>query len=315
MLANEIIDVIFQHVLPIRIALPAYGFYFITNQVDDIAPACFQIARDFIPRGVGQNDVLIHAHILVGLHVIYHAANVRIELFLNGLQHFGRQVQPFAQADLHQELIDFGDGQLIEPHAHKFGLQRLVNPADVVAYQAKPHIVLGVIVVVAVQQMPQRHLRVLCHVIHFIQYDEFCAGPKEGFGCDKAVDLNADDVNAALVGGIQMNHEAAVGMGHGGQLVLVHQIHDGGGFPRAGGAVKQQVGKVPRRNDVAHHELVQRVQHNVVEIRWTIFFNPRCGTGCAGRAGRIGCAGRAGCAGRIGCAGCHLKVHLNMHLY
>ena len=163
---------------------------------------------------------------------------------------------------------------MVEAHAHEFGLQRLVNSADVVAYQAKPHVVLRVGVVVAVQQMPQRHLRVFGHVIHFIQYYEFGAGTEERFGRDKAVNLNADDVNSALVLGVQMNHETAVDVLHGGHLVLIHQIHYGGGFSRAGWPVKQQVGKVPRCNDVAHHELVQRVQHNVVEIRWTIFFNP-----------------------------------------
>ena len=169
---------------------------------------------------------------------------------------------------------------MVEPHAHKFGLQRFVNAADVVAYQAKPHVVLDI--VVAVEQVPQRHLRVLCHVIHLIQYDEFCAATKERFGCDKTVDLDANDVNAALVRRVQMNHEPAVGVVHRGQLVLIHQIHDGGGFSSAGRPVKQQVGEVSGFDDVAHHELVQRVQHNVVKVRRTVFFNPGGGIGMGG---------------------------------
>ena len=72
-----------------------------------------------------------------------------------------------------------------------------------------------------------------------------------------------------------MNHETAVSMVHCGLLVLVDQIDDGRGFASAGRAVKQQVGEMPSFDDVAHHELVQRVQHNVVKIRWPIFFNPR----------------------------------------
>jgi hypothetical protein len=141
--------------------------------------------------------VLAGLHVLVGLHVIYHAANVRIELFLNGLYHPGGQVQSFARVDLHYEFVDVGHGQLVEPHAHKFGLQRFINAADIVAYQAEPHIVLDI--VVAVDQVSERHLRVLCHVVHFIQYNEFHAGSEERFGCHKAVDLYADNVNSAFI--------------------------------------------------------------------------------------------------------------------
>ena len=105
MLANEIIDVIFHHVFPVGIALAAHFVYFVANAAscgNDVAAAHFQIVRDFIPCGVGQNDGLVCAHVLVGLHVIDHAANVGIELFLNGTQHFVGEGQPFAQADLHQ---------------------------------------------------------------------------------------------------------------------------------------------------------------------------------------------------------------------
>jgi hypothetical protein len=36
-------------------------------------------------------------------------------------------------------------------------------------------------------------------------------------------------------------------------------------------------------DDIAHHELVQRVQHNVVKVGWTIFFNPGSGIRIGGR--------------------------------
>jgi len=141
------------------------------------------------------------------------------------------------------ELNNVLNRQLVEPEAHEFGLQRFVNAADVVAYQTKPDVVLGV--VVAVEQVPQRSLRIFGHVIHLVQDDELGADSKERLRCDEAVDLIANDVYAALVGGVQVNHETAVGVLHGGTLVLIHEIYDGGGFARARGSIKQQVGEMP----------------------------------------------------------------------
>ena len=85
-----------------------------------------------------------------------------------------------------------------------------------------------------------------------------------------------------------MNHESAIDVMYGGFLVFIDQIHDGRGFSSTRRTVQQQVGEVPRCNDVAHDEFVQRVKHNVVKFGWTIFFNPRGGIG---RAGRIECIG------------------------
>ena len=216
-------------------------------------------------------------HVLVGLHVVDHAADVGIELLLNGHDDCVGQVQPFAGAHFLHKANNVLNRQLVEPEAHEFGLQRFVNAADVVADEAKPHVVLGV--VVAVEQVAQRGLRVLGHVVHFVQYDEFYAGAKERLRGDEAVDLIANDVNAALVGGVQVNHEAAVGVLHGGLLVFIDEICDGGGFARAGGAVEQQVGEVPGCNDVAQHEFIEGVQHDVVKVRRTVLFHPRGGCG------------------------------------
>ena len=141
--------------------------------------------------------MLFCIYVLIGLHVVYHTANVRIELFLDGTYHFIRHVQPFAYADLCYEFIYFRNGQLIETHAHEFGLQRFINAADVVAYQTKPHIVLAV--VVAVEQVSQRHLRILRHVIHFIQYYKLRAIAKERFCGYKAVNLHTNDVDSAFI--------------------------------------------------------------------------------------------------------------------
>ncbi len=193
-------------------------------------------------------------HVLVCLHVVDHAADVGVELFLDGKNGFIRQIEALACAHLVHELKDVLDRQLVEAEADEFGLQRFVNATDVVAYETKPHVVLGV--VVAVEQIPQGGLRILGHVIHFIQDDKLDAGAKQGLRGDKAVDLIANDVNAALVGGIQVNHEAAIRVLHGGSLVFIHEIYDGGGFPCARGAVEEQVGEMPGGDDVAQHELV-----------------------------------------------------------
>ena len=101
MVADQIIDVAFHHVFAIRIALPAYAVYFIMN----VANSVFQIARDVIPHGIGDDHVM-RRNVLVGLHVIYHAANVGIELLLYGLYHFTGQVQPFRHVHLGYKLID-----------------------------------------------------------------------------------------------------------------------------------------------------------------------------------------------------------------
>ena len=273
LISDQVICIHFYHVVSAGIALSAYFVHFITDAANRcfVARSC-ENARDFIPRGIGDDHVM-RRNVLVGLHVIYHAANVGIELLLDGLYHFIRHVQALACADLCYEFVYFRNGQLVEAHAHKLGLQCLVNAADVVAYQTKPHVVLAV--VVAVEQVSQRHLRVLRHVIHFIQYYKFCSVAKERFGRDETVDLNADDVDASLVGRIQMDHQAAIHAVHSGLLILDNQIYDGRGFSCSRWPVKQQVGEMPRGNDVAHHQLIQWVQHNFVETSWTIFLHPR----------------------------------------
>jgi hypothetical protein len=215
LISDQVICIHFYHVVSAGIALSAYFVHFITDTANRcfVARSC-ENARDFIPRGISDDDVLVNVGVLVGLHVIYHAANVRIELFLDGPYHFIRHVQALACADLCYEFGYLCNGQLVEAHAHKLGLQRLVNAADVVAYQTKPHIVLAV--VVAVEQVSQRHLRVLRHVIHFIQYYKFCPVAKERFCRDETVDLDSDNVDASFIRRIQMNHQAAVDAVHSG---------------------------------------------------------------------------------------------------
>jgi len=117
-------------------------------------------------------------------------------------------------------------------------------------------------------------LRIFGHVIHFIQNYKFNVGSKERLRGYKTVDLVANDVNAALIGCIQMNHEAAIRMLHRGLLVLIHKIYDGGGFTRARRAVKEQVWEMSGCNDIAQHEFIERVKHNVIKMGWTIFFHP-----------------------------------------
>jgi len=196
-------------------------------------------------------------HVLVGLHVVNHAANVRVELFLNGQYDGVGEVQPFAVADFLDEVNNVLNRQLVEAKADKFGLKRFVNAADVIAYEAKANVVLRV--VVAVEQVTQRGLRVFGHVIHFIQDDKFDARSKEGLRGNEAVNLIANDVNAAFVGGVQVYHKAAVNVLHGGLLIFVDQIGDGGGFAGAGWAVKQQVWEVPGCNDVLQYEFIKGI--------------------------------------------------------
>lgn len=193
-------------------------------------------------------------HILVCLHVVDHAANVGVELFLDGKNGLVREVEPLARTHLVHELKDVVNRQLVEAETNKFSLQCFIYSANVVAYKTKPHIVLRI--VVAIKKIAQCGLCIFRHVIHLIQDDKLDAGAKERLCGDKAIDLIANDVNAAFIGGVQMNHEATICVLHGGSLVLIDKIHDGGGFSGSWGAVKQQVGEMSGGDDVAQHEFV-----------------------------------------------------------
>ena len=106
LISDQVICIHFYHVVSAGIALSAYFVHFITDAANRcfVARSC-ENARDFIPRGIGDDDVLVNVGVLVGLHVIYHAANVRIELLLDGPYHFIRHVQALACADLCYELV------------------------------------------------------------------------------------------------------------------------------------------------------------------------------------------------------------------
>ena len=145
-------------------------------------------------------------NVLVGLHEIYHAADVRPEPLLNVVDGFRSQIQVFGRAYLRQEPRNNGFRQLVKPHSHEFRLQRVVYFTHVVAYQAKFNLARCVFAV-AVQQVPQRNLRVLGHVINLVQNNEFkpVSSTKQRFRVYKRADLVADHVDPAFVRRVQVN--------------------------------------------------------------------------------------------------------------
>jgi hypothetical protein len=85
------------------------------------------------------------------------------------------------------------------------------------------------------------------------------------------VNLVANDINASLVGRVQMNDQTLVLFD---SLVLVYQIDDGGGFAGPGRAVQQQIGEILVFNHIHEKGLVVWIEHNVVKITGAILFGP-----------------------------------------
>ena len=60
------------------------------------------------------------------------------------------------------------------------------------------------------QKSFQRLLGGFCHIIDFVQYDEFRPHFEYVFGLDELVDLGTNDIDPPLIGSIQMNDRLLV---------------------------------------------------------------------------------------------------------
>ena len=58
-------------------------------------------------------------------------------------------------------------------------------------------------------------------------------------------------------------------------LVFVDEIDDGGRFARSRRALKHQIREIFSRKNVLENHTIDRIQHNIVESTWAVFFNPR----------------------------------------
>ena len=127
---------------------------------------------------------------------------------------------------------------MIEPHTDEFVLQRQFDFADVIADEAELHIVAAYL-----QQVFERLLCVFCHIIYFIEDDEFIPDFKQILGSNKLVDLVADGVDAAFVGCIEMDDETFIDVVLR-FLVFVDEVDYSGGFASPGGTIQEQIGEV-----------------------------------------------------------------------
>jgi hypothetical protein len=109
-------------------------------------------------------------------------------------------------------------------------LQRKFNLADIVANEEKLHIVPA-----RLEQILERLLGVFGHVIDFIQYHEFVPRFEQVLGFHELVNLVPNDIDASLVGCIQMD-DLAFGFFHA--LVLVNQIDNRGRFAGSGWTIQ-----------------------------------------------------------------------------
>jgi len=132
--------------------------------------------------------------------------------------------------------VNFLLGQLIETHTDEFVLERQFDFADIIANEAELHIVAA-----HLQEILERLLGVLGHIIDFIEDDKFVPGFKQILGSDELVDLVANSVDAAFIGCIQMDDKTLVDMVLR-FLVFVDEIYYSGGFAGAGGSIKEQIG-------------------------------------------------------------------------
>jgi len=87
----------------------------------------------------------------------------------------GRHVKIFRDGNVCQKLDNVWLWQLIEPEPNEFILESLIDLADVITDQTKPHITR-----VILQEVTECLLGILRHVIHLIEDNKLHAGVEEG---------------------------------------------------------------------------------------------------------------------------------------
>ena len=109
------------------------------------------------------------------------------------------------------------------------------------------------------------------HAVGFVEDDEFLAAWGEGdFFLGEGFDAVADDVDAALVGGVEFEDGFFVG----GAEELAGEAEDGGCFADAGHAADDDVGHVAVFGDDFETLDCFGVAYYVVEVDWAVFLDP-----------------------------------------
>ena len=114
-------------------------------------------------------------------------------------------------------------------------------------------------------------LRAGGHAVGFVEDDEFLAAWGEGdFFLGEAFDAVADDVDAALVTGVELEHGFFVG----GAEELAGEAEDGCCFADAGHAADDDVGHVAIFGDDFETLDCFGVAYYVVEVDWAVLLDP-----------------------------------------
>ena len=263
MTQNQIIIVILDDLFLVNVVMDAHAIYkhFYLCSVRSLK----QIEKLF-PNGVINNITLLNNDILVQLNEINHASNIGFVQILDIVNGLVGQMDLLFHTHLSDKLANLLFWELVETNTNKFVLQRKFNLANIIANQEKFNIV-----PTGLKQILERLLGVFGHVIDFVENHEFVPRFEQVLGFHELVDLVPNNIDASLVGCIQMD-DLAFGFFHA--LVLVDQIDNRGRFAGSGWTVEQQIGKILVFNHICKKDFVIGVEHNVVESTWTILFGP-----------------------------------------
>ena len=114
-------------------------------------------------------------------------------------------------------------------------------------------------------------LRAACHAVGLVEDDEFLpAGGESDFFLCEAFDAVADDVDAALVAGVELEDGFFVG----GAEELAGETEDGGCFANAGHAADDYVRHVAIFGDDFKTLDCFGVAYYIVEVDWAVFLDP-----------------------------------------
>jgi hypothetical protein len=186
-----------------------------------------------------------------------------------------RQRNPLRRRQIPNKRKNILSRQLVKSNTNELVLQRRIYLAYIITNQAEAHTLCRR----RKQQFLQRLLRILRHIIHLVQNDEFHADIKEVLSPHELVNLVAYNIDTALVRGIQMYNISAIRYAPL-SLVLLDQINNRRRLARPRRPIEEQVRKHIGMNHINEEAAIDGIQHNIIEMRGPVFLNP----GFIGRA-------------------------------
>lgn len=206
------------------------------------------------------------------------AAHVALAQLDKGIHGLGANLDGLVVDNLDDELADVGLLEGAEAEARAAAEQRGAELVGVVGNDAEARVGR-----VLFHDAAQRHLRRVGHGVCFVEDDELEAGhggcarrlgaahAEDLLGAGKGLDLLAHHVDAAVVGGVELeDHLPHVG----GAVDAPREGEDRRRLARAGGAVEEEVGEAVGLDELVDGGEDVLVAFDVVERLWSVFFNP-----------------------------------------